>query len=322
MWELLKKGNKSSGVSALGNVGLATIKWIAAVISGSGAMLATAIHSTADALNQGMVYFGSALAEKEPTKRFPTGFNRVVNLFVLLAVIVVSIMAYETIHKGWEIIQHPQESKNFWLNVGILITSIAIDGAVLFKVMKEVVAESEVDTSKDGFMKSVFKNIKYSAPPTRLVFYEDIVATFGALVALIAVVIAHYTGNYLVDGIGTILIGVLLIGIAIKIGYENTIGLVGVAAPKRVKNRVAEIILKHSKVVDIHKLRVLQEGRQYHVESYIELEKGLSLADADDIKFEVVEMLLEDKDIDDATLGVIESNDQQDFKLEKEDEGE
>lgn len=322
MWELLKKGNKSSGISALGNVGIAIVKWIAAVISGSGSMLATAIHSTADALNQGMVYFGSALAEKEPTKRFPTGFNRVVNLFVLLAVIIISIMAYETIHTGWEIIKHPQEAKNFWLNVIILVISITVDGYVLIKVMKEIVEGSDDDTSEQGFIKTVLQNVKYSAPPTRLVFYEDIVATLGAFVALVAVVIAYYTGNFIVDGIGTILIGVLLIGIAIKIGYENTIGLVGVSAPKKVKDRVAKIILDHSKVVDIHKLRVLQEGRQYHVEGYIELEKGMSLADADDIKFEVVDLLLEDKDIDDATIGVIESDDQQSYKLNEENEGE
>ncbi len=81
------------------------------------------------------------------------------------------------------------------------------------------------------------------------------------------------------------------------------------------KNKVAEIIMKHPKVVDIHKLRVVQEGRQYHVESYLELEKGMSLANADDIKFEVEDMLLKDKDIDDATLGVIESDGKQDYQF-------
>ncbi|TFB24300.1 cation diffusion facilitator family transporter [Filobacillus milosensis] len=321
MLELLKKGNKSSGISALGNIAIATIKGIAAAISGSGTMFATTIHSIADAINQGMVYFGSALAEKEPTKRFPTGFGRVVNLFVLLAVIVVSIMAYETLHKGWEIIQHPKESSNFWLNVIVLSASVLIDGSVLFKVMKEVVQESEEDTSEKGFFKTVIENIKYAAPPTRLVFYEDIVATLGGFVAIIAVIVAHFTGNYIVDGIGTIIIGLLLIGIAIKIGYENTVGLIGVAAPKKVEHRVAEIILGHSKVVDIRNLRVIQEGRQYHVEGYIELEKGMALADADDIKFEVVELLMQDKDVDDATLGVIESDDVQSFNLDEENKG-
>ena len=121
MIKLLKRGNRSSGLSALGNVAIAIIKGIAALISGSGAMFATMIHSIADSLNQGMVFFGSALAEKKPTKRFPTGYGRVVNLFVLLAVIVVSIMAYETILNGWHIIQDPEPSSNLWLMVIVMV---------------------------------------------------------------------------------------------------------------------------------------------------------------------------------------------------------
>lgn len=252
MIKLLKRGNRSSGLSALGNVAIAIIKGIAALISGSGAMFATMIHSIADSLNQGMVFFGSALAEKKPTKRFPTGYGRVVNLFVLLAVIVVSIMAYETILNGWHIIQDPEPSSNLWLMVIVMVISIAIDGGVLLKVMKEVVQEARAE--KDGnFIIESYKNIEYAQPPTRLVFYEDNVATLGGAVALIAIAISHITGNYIYDGIGTMIIGILLIGIAIKIGYDNTIGLIGVAAPKKIETSVAQIILNDPKVVDIQR---------------------------------------------------------------------
>ncbi|MBM7571320.1 cation diffusion facilitator family transporter [Aquibacillus albus] len=316
-FQLLKKGNKSSGIAALGNTILAIIKGIAAAVSGSGAMFATTIHSVADATNQGFVFFGSALAEKEPTKRFPTGFGRVVNLFVLVAVIVVSIMAYETIHKGWEIIQHPKESTSLWLNVLILIAAILIDGFILIKAMKEVVKEARVDASGMKIITASFKNVSYAAPPTRLVFYEDIIATFGALLALIFVLLSHLTGLFYLDGIGTILIGLLLIGIALKIGYENTIGLIGVAAPKRIIDRIGKIILDDPDVVDIKDMRVLQEGRQYHVEAYIELIKDLSLAEADDIKFRVQDNVLKDPDIDDATIGIIETDEYQTWKMKE-----
>ncbi len=319
MIKLLKRGNRSSGLSALGNVAIAIIKGIAALISGSGAMFATMIHSIADSLNQGMVFFGSALAEKKPTKRFPTGYGRVVNLFVLLAVIVVSIMAYETILNGWHIIQDPEPSSNLWLMVIVMVISIAIDGGVLLKVMKEVVQEARAE--KDGnFIIESYKNIEYAQPPTRLVFYEDNVATLGGAVALIAIAISHITGNYIYDGIGTMIIGILLIGIAIKIGYDNTIGLIGVAAPKKIETSVAQIILNDPKVVDIQKMRILQEGGDYHVEAYLELEKGMTLADADDVKFRVAEKILDQSYIDDVFLGIIESDDKQtwtDITLDK-----
>lgn len=312
--DFFKKGNKSSGIAAIGNTFLAIIKGIAAFISGSGSMLATTLHSVADATNQGFVFFGSALAEKEPTKRFPTGFGRVVNLFVLAAVVFISIMAYETILKGWKLIQHPEDSTNIWLNVGILAVAILIDGYVLIKAMKEIAAETRSKTKGLSFIKNAFKNVGLAAPPTRLVFYEDIVATLGALVALFAVVISNVTGLYFLDGVGTMLIGILLIGIALKIGYDNTMGLIGVAAPKVVEDRIADIILSDEDVVDIDKLRILQEGRKYHVESYIELTAGLSLAKADDIKYRVRDSVLADNDVDDVTMGIIETDGDKDWE--------
>jgi cation diffusion facilitator family transporter len=312
--KLLRHGNTSSGIAALGNTVLAIIKGFAAMISGSGAMFATTMHSVADATNQGFVFLGSALAEKEPTKRFPTGFGRVVNLFVLVAVSVIAIMSYETIIKGWELIQHPKATTSLWLNVLVLLAAVIIDGAILIKAMKEVTKEARVNAKGAKMIPASFKNIRYASPPTRLVFYEDIIATFGALLALFFVVLSSLTSLYFLDGVGTILIGFLLIVVALKLGYDNTIGLIGVAAPKRVEDRIAELILDDPDVVDIKDMRVTQEGRQYHVESYIELKKGLSLADADDIKFRVRDKVLVDEDIDDVTMGIIESDDVQTWK--------
>lgn len=68
-WALLKKGNTSSAAAALGNIGLAIIKGIAAAISGSGTMFASTMHTVADAVNQGFVFFGSVLAERKPTPK-------------------------------------------------------------------------------------------------------------------------------------------------------------------------------------------------------------------------------------------------------------
>lgn len=314
--EFFKRGNKSSGIAALGNTFLAVVKGVAAGVSGSGTMLATTLHSVADALNQFFVFIGSSISEKEATKRFPMGFGRVVNLFVLIAVIIISIMAYETILKGWELIQHPKASTNLWLNVAIMALAVLVDGSILFKAMKEIAHETRTEASGNGLIANAFKNVNRAAPPTRLVFYEDLIATFGALLALASIVLADVTGYYFLDGLGTLLIGLLLVGIALKIGYENTIGLIGVAAPKDLEDRIAKTILSDKDVVDINKLRIIQEGRQYHVESYLELRKGLTLADADDIKFRVRDKVLTDPDVDDVVMGIIEADDVQTWKLE------
>lgn len=314
MFSWIKKGNVSSLAAALGNTALAAIKGVAAAVSGSGAMFASAMHSVADAVNQGFVFAGSVLAEKKPTRRFPTGFGRVVNIFCMVAVIVVSIMAYETIKEGYHLLQHPSQATNFWLNFFILLLAIVVDGAILLKAMKEIVKETRSEARGLAVIPAAFRNVGRAAPPTRLVFYEDIVATSGAALALIAVIVTQFSDFKAFDGIATMFIGVMMIGVAFKVGYDNMVGLIGVAAPLDVEERIAALILADPDVTDINKLRILQEGRFYHVESYIELRAGLSLADADDIKFRIRDRLLSDPDISDVTLGIIEDNGVRDWR--------
>ncbi|TMU88337.1 cation diffusion facilitator family transporter [Bacillus sp. BHET2] len=299
----------------VGNGVLAIAKGIAFFMSGSGAMFASAMHSIADAVNQGFVFIGSVLSEKQPTDKFPTGFGRVINLFCMIAVIVVSVMAYETVREGIHLLTHPAQVKGIWLNVTVLLLNIIIDGGILFKVMKEIGQEArEEGTGAIGIFTGAFKNVKRAAPPTRLVFYEDIVAVTGAFLALIAVLVSYFSTFQLLDGIVTIMIGFLMVGVAFRVGYDNMVGLIGVAAPKEVEDRIAATIFEHNSVVDIFKLRIIQEGRYYHVESYLELKRGLPLSEADDIKFAIQDTLMADQDIADVTLGIIEDDGIQEWK--------
>ncbi|OMF31137.1 cation diffusion facilitator family transporter [Paenibacillus sp. FSL H8-0259] len=306
---LIKKGNKSSGSAAIGNTGIAIVKGIAFALTGSGSMFATMMHSIADAVNQMFVFTGSVLAEKRPTRRFPDGFGRVINLFCMVAVIVVTIMAYETMHEGFHLLKHPAtDSQGYWINVLVLVLSIAADGFVWVKAMNEVLHESRVEAKGLGKFTASLKNVKRAAPPTRLVYYEDLVATSGGLLAMIAILVTAFTNFKLLDGVSSILIAFMMIGVAFRVGYDNMVGLIGVAAPPEIEERVAKIIFDDPWVTDIYQMRILQEGRYYHVEGLIELKRGLTLADADDIKFKVRDKLLADPHISDVTLGILEDN--------------
>lgn len=307
--DFIKKGNKSSAIAMIGNAFIAIAKGVGAALSGSGAMFASAMHSLADSVNQGFVFVGSVLAEKKPTRQFPTGFGRVIHIFCMIAVIVVTIMAYETVKEGWHLIHHPAAASGaFWLNIGILLLNLAVDGGILLKAMKEITHEARMETKGWGFIPAAFKHVGRSAPPTRLVFYEDLVAVSGALLAMTAVLVTSLTAFKALDGVVTILIGLLMVGVAFRVGYDNMVGLIGVSAPRDVAEKVALIILSDPDVTDINEIRITQEGRYYHVDAMIELRRGLSLADADDIKFRVQAHLIADPDITDVVLGIIEDN--------------
>lgn len=304
---LLKKGNFSSGLAALGNLAISVVKFIVAAISGNGTMFATAMHSMADTVNQSFVYIGSILAEMKPSKRFPTGFGRIINIVCMVAVIVVTVMAYETMKSGWVLFLNPQESSDFWLNIIVLLFSFAIDGYILLKTIKQIELEAKVESAGNSFL-SAFKNAKKAAPATKLVFYEDIVATLGAVLAIVGIVLAQAFGILQADGLISILIGILMLFVAFRVGYDNMVGLIGVAAPADVEGDIADKLLADSCVVDIYGMRVIQEGRAYHVEATVELIKGLTLNEADDLKFRLTDELLREPNITDVVLGIIEDN--------------
>ncbi|MBP2076839.1 cation diffusion facilitator family transporter [Oceanobacillus polygoni] len=313
--ERLKQGNTSSGIAALGNTFLAAIKGVAAAFSGSGTMFASAMHSLADAVNQGFVYFGSVLAELPPSKRFPAGFGRVINIFCMIAVVVVTIMAYETIKEGWHLLQHPTESTHFWLNIIILLIAFLIDGFILYKAMKEIRMETGADKAV-SIIPYAFKNVNKASPATRLVFYEDLVATAGAVLAIIGIVLAQFFGILAADGIASMIIGVLMLYVAFRVGYDNMVGLIGVAAPAEIQDKIYNLLLKDEDVVDIQRIRMIQEGRLYHVEGTIELRKGLTLDEADDIKYRLKDVLLRESEVADVLLGIVETDDIQNWKPE------
>ncbi|MDO0822677.1 cation diffusion facilitator family transporter [Desulfosporosinus nitroreducens] len=310
--ELIKKGNASSLYAVLGNLFLVIFKGVAAFLSGSGAMFAEAMHTGADTVNQFFVFIGSILAERKPTVRFPSGFGRVINVFCMGAVIVITLMAYETVLEGIHLIQHPASIESIWLIILSLGASIVIDGYVLLKAMHEIVKETQAK-GKGLSLSIALKNVNRASPATRLVFYEDLVATSGAILALVAILMTRFTPIKVFDGIAAIIIGLMMGGVAFRVGYDNMVGLIGVSAPKEVEDNVSKIILSVPEVTDINKMRILQEGRFYHVESYIELLPGLTLAEADGIKSRIRDQLLAFKDVTDVTLGIIEDTGVQDW---------
>lgn len=304
---LLKKGNVASLLAALGNLVIALMKLLVAFISGNGTMFATAMHSLADTVNQAFVYFGSVLSEMKPTKRFPTGFGRIINLACMVAVIIITIMAYETVKTGWLLFREPQPSTDFWLNMAVLLFSFTVDAYILWKTMRTILQEANV-TKRGNLFLGAFRYANRATPATKLVFYEDLVATLGALLAISGIILAQYFGIIKADGIVSMLIGLLMFLVAFRVGYDNMLGLIGVAAPAAVEQQIAQIILADSCVVDINEMRIVQEGRAYHVDVAVELKKGLSLDEADDLKFRLAAKLLKEPNITDAIVAIMEEN--------------
>ncbi|MET1014558.1 MAG: cation diffusion facilitator family transporter [Paenisporosarcina sp.] len=304
---LLKEGNKPSLLAAIINSIIAALKGGAFFLTGNVAMFAEMMHSVGDAANQFFVFIGSALSKKAPTPKFPKGFGRVVNLVLLFAVLIVGILAYETIIEGWHHIQHPSQSEGFLIIIGVLAIATILELFVLYKAGKEVLHESRVESKGlDPLIKS-FTHLKNAKPATKLVFMEDLVATSGNLLALTAVLIAHYTGFLEAEGIVSIIIGCMMFYVVGRVFLENARGAIG-ETDEQMLNHIAHLVMDHRDVRDIKTLEVIKEGEYLHVELVAKVNPAISFAEADDIRDHLVELLLSQHGVKDVTISFDEDD--------------
>ncbi|MFL0364366.1 cation diffusion facilitator family transporter [Bacillus sp. PK3_68] len=287
---LLKSGSKSALWATIVNTIVALIKTAAYLITGNVAMFAEMMHSFGDAANQLFVFIGSSLSKKAPTERFPGGFGRLVNLVLLGAVLVVGVLAYETIKEGVHHISEAAHSEDWlWLNIAVLGAAAVLEATVLYKAMKEITEHLPPEKVK-GFrmIPESYKHVKSAKPATKLVFLEDNVAVGGALLALIAIIIATYTPFHSATGYASIIIGVMLILVVGRIFLDNAAGALGVADVK-LQAKIGARVLQHPQVKDIQDLDVIKEGDDFHVELRLEVDPEMTIKVADDIRDHIEE---------------------------------
>ncbi|WP_040204081.1 cation diffusion facilitator family transporter [Neobacillus jeddahensis] len=299
--QLLKRGNRSAMLAAIINTIIAIIKGVAFMFTGNVAMFAETMHSLGDAANQFFVFVGSALSKKTPTEKYPNGFGRLVNLVLLGAVLIVGIMAFETIKEGYHHILHPTKSGGFLINILVLAVATILETFVLFKAMKEILHDLDIKATGMSVFTKSFANLGRAKPATKLVFMEDLVATMGGLLAILAVVIAHFTDYHALEGIASVLIGAMMFFVVGKVFLDNAAGVIG-QADEEMENRIGVMVMEDPDVKDIQGITVIKEGEDLHVELEIEVDPRLTVAAADDIKDRLEEKIMAEKGVVDVTI--------------------
>lgn len=307
LWKLLKNGNKPSLLAAVVNTIIAFLKGAGFLFTGNVALFAETMHSFGDAANQYFVYIGSALSKKAPTPRFPNGFGRIVNLVCLFAVVIVGIMAYETIIEGWHHIVHPAVSGGFWITFSILLAATLLEFTVLYKAGKEILHDAGVEGGPLAPVTKGFKNLKYARPATKLVFMEDTVATAGGLLALVAVVLAKFIGLGWTEGVASILIGGMMFYVVGIIFLENARGAIG-ETDEEMLAHIANLLSDDEDVRDLQKVEVIKEGEVLHVEIIVEVDPTLSFAEVDDIRDRLLDVVCSQKNVADVTISFDEDD--------------
>jgi cation diffusion facilitator family transporter len=240
---------------ALGaNLAIAAAKTGAAIATGSSAMLAEAIHSFADAGNQGLLLWGMRQAKRPPSPDYPLGWGKAVFFWsFIVALVLFSLGGLFSLYEGWHKLQAPEPLKYAWVAIGILVFGLVAETISLRACLHEV--------NKVRGERNLWRWFRESRQSELVVILgEDLAALLGLALALAAVLLTILTENPMWDALGSMSIGVVLIVVAIGIGIEIKALLIGQSAEPETEARLREFLLKQPGVERIYRLITLQLG--------------------------------------------------------------
>lgn len=240
---------------ALGaNFSIFVAKLIAAIVTGSGAMLAEAIHSLADCANQGLLLLGMRQAKRPPSLDYPLGWGRVMYFWsFLVAMLLFSVGGMFSIYEGVHKLSDPEPLRWPWLAVGVLAFSIVVESISMHGCLQEVNKARGNRSLPQWFRETRSSELL-------VIFGEDLAALLGLTVAFAAVIATILTGNLLFDAIGTIAIGVLLVTVAVAVATEVKALLVGQGVEPEQREAMIAFINERPEVEAVLNLLTLQMG--------------------------------------------------------------
>ena len=237
------------------NLIIAITKYILAFITGSSALLSEGIHSTADTGNELLLLFGLRQSQKPPDEEHPFGHGQELYFWSLIvAIILFSGGGGMSIYEGITHLVHPSELRNPTWNYVVLGIAFLVEGASWSIALRELLKRKEPG---EGF----WHNFRGSKDPSVfIVLGEDTAALSGLLVAFLGVFLGHKFNSHYPDGIASILIGLILAGVAISLAYESKSLLVGETADLKTVDEIYSQVRGHPAVEQLRRPLTMHFG--------------------------------------------------------------
>ena len=247
---------KSILFALMANLGIAITKTVAAIVTGSGAMLAESIHSFADCGNQGLLFLGLKASKRKPDKEHPLGYGKEIYFWsFIVALILFSMGGLFSIYEGIHKISLHEGLKYPAIAIVVLSVSMMLEAASLYGCLTQI---NKVRHNES--LLTWFKNSRQSE--LIVVLGEDIAALLGLSFALISVVLSIVTGNTIFDAIGSIGIGILLIIVSFFLAVKVKSLLIGQSADSKTCEEVKTFLEARPEIDRILNLITFQLGSQ------------------------------------------------------------
>ena len=233
------------------NLGIAVAKFVAAAITGSSSMLTEGVHSLVDSGNQALLLYGQRRARRPPDSDHPFGYGRELYFWsFVVAILIFGLGAGISIYEGWQHIAEPEPLHSPVVNYIVLAVALALEGTSWWIALREFRAGkgatpwwTAVKRSKD--------------PAGFIVLFEDSAALAGLVVAGTGVWASHFWADSRIDGAASIVIGVILAGVAALLAREAKGLLIGEAADRAVVEQVRALLASEPCIVRVNHVRTI-----------------------------------------------------------------
>jgi cation diffusion facilitator family transporter len=238
-----------------GNAALAVLKGVAAAVSGSAGMLAETFHSLADTGNQLLLILGMRMARRPPDVVHPFGHGKNVYFWAFVVSVMLftlggAVSIWEAVHKLMKPGEAPGE--HAWA-YGVLASGFVFETASL------AVALRALRRARGG--QTLREFLRESRDPSLLtVVLEDSAALVSLALATAGLGLSQATGAPGWDAAASAAIGLVLVGVAVVLAFENHSLLLGESAPADVLTAVRRVVSEDPAVEALVRLDTMHLG--------------------------------------------------------------
>ena len=250
------KGESTVAVVAavVGNLLIAIIKFVAAALTGSSAMISEGIHSLVDTGNGGLVLMGMRRGTAPADAEHPFGHGKELYFWTLIvAISIFGIGGGMSLYEGIIHLMHPVHVENPWPNYVVLAIATVVEGSSFLVAMRQLNAVRGtvgvarfIRTSKD--------------PALFTVVFEDSAAMLGLVVAFFGIWFGQLTGSPYFDGAASVIIGLILMGVAFLLARESKGLLIGEGVEPVVLAHMRELVASEEAVDAVGDIRTMYLG--------------------------------------------------------------
>lgn len=280
---MASSSKKAIYAALTGNMLIAISKFIAAIFTGSSAMLSEGIHSTVDTGNQILLLYGLKRANRPANELHPFGHGKEVYFWsFVVAILIFAVGSGVSLYEGIRHLQHPKHIESFTPSYIVLGLAFVFEAAAWLFALREF--------SKVKGRRSYLEAVRHGKDPSLfVVLFEDAAAMTGIVAAFLGVILTQLTGNPLYDAIASLVIGLILGGTAIWLAYETKGLLIGERANIEVVQGIREIVNNQERIVKANEILTMHMGPQFIL-------VNLSIEFADDISVVELEQIIAELD--------------------------